>query len=156
MQNQWGGPDSADKRDWLAGAIAEQFQKDTETDGDDVADMLLQVMEDEFEVVVDDGSEVPVATKVIQIRTEVRDGDFRTVDNMLAKWEERKDKPAPMVKVHSQSDGEEESVDDEDWEDDGDTEMVDAPTLTPSAPKSKYPPEVDEDGFTKVVGKKRR
>ena len=91
MQNQWGGPDSADKRDWLAGAIAEQFQKDTETDGDDVADMLLQVMEDEFEVVVDDGSEVPIATKVIQIRTEVRDGDFKTVDNMLAKWEKRKD-----------------------------------------------------------------
>lgn len=155
MQNQWGGPDSADKRDWLAGAIAEQFQNDTETDGDDVADILLQVMEDEFEVVVDDGSEVPIATKVMKIRTEVKDGDFRTVDDMLAKWQERKDKPAPQVKVQSQSDSEE-SVDDEDWEDDGDIEMADAPTLIPSAPKPKHPPEVDEDGFTKVVGKKRR
>jgi len=117
--------------------------------------MLLQVMEDEFEVVVDDGSEVPVAMKVMQIRTEVKDGDFRTVDDMLAKWQERKDKPAPPVKVQSQSDGEE-SVDDEDWEDDRDTEMTDTPTLTYSAPKPKHHPEMDEDGFTKVIGKKRR
>lgn len=117
--------------------------------------MLLQVMEDEFEVVVDDGSEIPVATKIMQIRTEVRDGNSGTVDDMYAKWQEKKDKPAPMVKVQSQSDGEE-SVDDEDWEDDGDTEMADAPPLTPSTPKSKHPPEVDEDGFTKVVGKKKR
>jgi pre-rRNA-processing protein TSR2 len=155
VQNQWGGSDSADKRDWLAGAVAEQFQNDTETDGDDVADMLLQVMEDEFEVVVDDGSEVPIATKVMQIRAEVKDGDFRTVDDMLAKWKEKKDKPTPPVNVQSQSD-DEESVDDEDWEDDEDTEMADTPTLTPSAPKPKHTPEVDEDGFTKVVGKKRR
>lgn len=25
MQNNWGGPDSADKRDWFAGQVAEQF-----------------------------------------------------------------------------------------------------------------------------------
>jgi pre-rRNA-processing protein TSR2 len=119
-----------------------------------VADMLLQVMEDEFEVVVDDGSEVPVATKVIQIRAEVKDGDFRAVDDMLAKWQEKKDKPMPPVKVQSQSD-EDESVDDEDWEEDEDTEMADAPALG-LVTKPKHAPEVDEDGFTKVVGKKRR
>jgi len=117
--------------------------------------MLLQVMEDEFEVVVDDGSEIPIATKLMQIRAEVKDGDFRTVDDMLAKWQEKKDKPMPPVNVQSQSD-DEESVDDEDWEDNEDTEMADAPTLVPSAAKPKHTPEVDEDGFTKVVGKKRR
>lgn len=112
-------------------------------------------MEDEFEVVVDDGSEVQIAAKVMQIRAEVKDGDFKTIDDMLAKWQEKKDKPVLAVKVQSQSD-DEESVDDEDWEDDEDTEMVDAPTLAPSAPKQKPSPEMDEDGFTKVVGKKRR
>ena len=34
--------------------------------------------------------------------------------------------------------------------------MDDAPALVPAKPKAKPEPEVDEDGFTTVVGKKKR
>ena len=27
VANQWGGPDSADKRDWMCGAVAELFER---------------------------------------------------------------------------------------------------------------------------------
>lgn len=163
VQNQWGGHNSADKRDWLAGAIAQLFESNPETDGEDVADVLLQVMEDEFEAVVEDDSEIPVAATIMKIRVETSEGNFSTVNQMYEKWEEKGDAEAPAVKVQSQSD-DEDSVDGEDWDEDGDgdgygdTEMADAPAVAGNAApkKEKPPPEVDEDGFTKVVGKKRR
>lgn len=53
---QWGGPDSADKRDWLCGAIADMFVERPETDAEDVEDVLVQVMADEFDVNLEDDS----------------------------------------------------------------------------------------------------
>ncbi|CAG9951496.1 unnamed protein product [Clonostachys rosea f. rosea IK726] len=78
VQNNWGGPDSSDKRDWSAGAIANLFPKFTdatpdektskktnapeEPDMEGVETVLLQIMVDEFEVNVDDDSGADVAT----------------------------------------------------------------------------------------------
>lgn len=120
--------------------------------------MLLQVLEDEFEVVVEDDSEVQVAATIVKIRAETSEGNFRTVDEMWERWKEKKDRPAPEVKVQSQSD-DEESVDGEesDEDGDGDTEMADA-SVNETVPlkKERPAPDVDQEGFTKIVGKKRR
>jgi pre-rRNA-processing protein TSR2 len=58
VQNQWGGPDSGDKRDWLAAVVVDMFSfpPGKSVDVDDVEEVLLQVMEDEFDVVLEDGS----------------------------------------------------------------------------------------------------
>lgn len=53
---QWGGPDSADKRDWLCGAVADLFVERPDTDAEDVEEVLLQVMVDEFDVNLEDDS----------------------------------------------------------------------------------------------------
>ncbi|KFY25451.1 hypothetical protein V493_04650, partial [Pseudogymnoascus sp. VKM F-4281 (FW-2241)] len=66
VQNNWGGPSSSDKRDWFAGAISEYVTSTPEADEEDVEAMLVQVMLDEFEVAVDDGSAGEVADAVIQ------------------------------------------------------------------------------------------
>ena len=58
---QWGGPDSPDKRDWLCGYIADLWGDAPDADADYVETALLQVMEDEFEVVVDDDSAYDVS-----------------------------------------------------------------------------------------------
>jgi pre-rRNA-processing protein TSR2 len=52
----WGGPDSADKRDWLCGVIADLWTEDEEADEETVEQRLLQVMEDEFDVNLEDDS----------------------------------------------------------------------------------------------------
>ncbi|KAF2729449.1 hypothetical protein EJ04DRAFT_568663 [Polyplosphaeria fusca] len=159
VQAQWGGPDSEDKRDWLAGAISEVFENQPETDREDVEVVLLQALEDEFGARLEDDTEVEVAENIMQIRTEVLQGDFSTVDALQARWEERKGKPIPTgnVKVTERNqDAEWDSVDEEsdEDEDDGDVDMADAPALVPAKPKPA--PEVDEEGFTKVLGKKRK
>jgi len=58
VQNEWAGPDSADIRDWLGGVVVDMFSfpavKTVEVE--DVEDILTQVVEDEFELRLEDGS----------------------------------------------------------------------------------------------------
>jgi pre-rRNA-processing protein TSR2 len=160
ITNQWGGPDSSDKRDWLAGQISELFANDAQTDTEDVEVMLLQVLEDEFGIRLEDESEVAVAKDIFAIRKEVGEGNFETVERLQRKWEARNGKEVATGNVQvreSNQESEWDSVDEESDEDeDGDVAMGEgeAPALVPA--KAKPAPEVDEEGFTKVVGKKRK
>ncbi|EOD51165.1 putative pre-rRNA processing protein [Neofusicoccum parvum] len=155
IQSQFGGPDGADKRDWLAGAISDIFDNDPETDQLDIEAVLLQVMEDEFEVRLEDDSEVPVAAAIVKMKTEINQNIFDTVDAMERRWRERRGKGPNLSNVHVVQEGTQDS-DSDDYEDDDDTDMGEAPQLVAAQPKEKVEPEVDEDGFTTVVGKKRR
>lgn len=56
VRGEWGGSDSADKRDWLCGAVADMFSQRPETDECDLEETLLHVMEDEFAVNLEDES----------------------------------------------------------------------------------------------------
>ncbi|OLN86156.1 Pre-rRNA-processing protein TSR2 [Colletotrichum chlorophyti] len=170
VQNNWGGPDSADKRDWFAGAVVELFPSYTkitngqavpasngpeEPDTEYVETMLLQVMLDEFEVNVDDETGFDVADRIIKLRAECAKGNFEVVEDMRKKWESRKG--AKVDGLYKKVEGGDQ---DTDWEDsseddeDDDVDMDDAPQLV-SAPREKPQPEVDEDGFTTVTRKKR-
>jgi pre-rRNA-processing protein TSR2 len=58
VKNEWAGSDSSDVRDWLGGVVVNMFSfpPGKKVDVDDVEDILLQVMEDEFEVLPEDDS----------------------------------------------------------------------------------------------------
>jgi len=161
VQNQWGGPSSSDKRDWFGGAIVDLFATRPDTDIEDVETMLLQVMLDEFEVNVDDESGFEVAEQIMRLRKDCSKGDFTEVAQLKDQWE-KKGKGGKQVEFKRVERGEEE--DDTDWDsddleetdeeyEDGDVEMGEAPSILE---KEKPVPEVDEDGFTKVTGKKKR
>ncbi|KAF2963683.1 hypothetical protein GQX73_g9886 [Xylaria multiplex] len=184
VQNNWGGPDSSDKRDWLAGVIVDLFPSfvdlaaaavanapsqnnaksqsknlPDEPIAEDVEETLLQVMFDEFEANVDDQSEAEVADRIMKCRAQCAVGNFTLVEELRARWLETKGK-----KIVAQAAADEDQ--DTDWEsgsddedDDGerntDVDMNDAPALVPVVPKTKPQPEIDEDGFEKVSRKKR-
>lgn len=163
VQNNWGGPDSEDKRDWFAGAVVDLFpefsdapQSKTaeEPDLEDVETVLLQVMIDEFEVNVDDDSGTEVAGNIIRARAECAIGQFDEVHKLSQRFQNLKGKKVDQLFKKAEDadqDTDWESDDDEDEDDEGDVDMNDAP----AAPKEKPTPEVDEDGFTKVTHKKR-
>lgn len=169
IQNAWGGSPqlSKDKRDWLAGSISDLLSTDQLHDANDLEEVLLQVMLDEFEVVVDDGSAGEVAGGIWKGVQKVRSGDVSEVNDMYQAWQEKGDKNVQMKQVQEQDDGQDTDWDDDDDGDDGeeewngiqdgeDREMSEAPPLVEVSRKEKVMPEVDEDGFTKVVGKKKR
>lgn len=171
VQNNWGGPDSEDKRDWFGGAVVELFPDLTKAPpaaeddaGDSVAEpdvgyveeFILQVMLDEFEVNVDDDSSFEVADQIVRVRGECLKGKFDEVDALRRRWEGRKSSKVVFKKAEDQDDDTDWDTDedDDDEEGGGEIEMEDAPPLT-STKKEKEAPEVDEEGFTKVSKKKR-
>ncbi|KAL1847016.1 rRNA accumulation-related protein [Paecilomyces lecythidis] len=160
VQSSWGGPTSADKRDWFCGAISELLNDRPETDAEDLEDVLIQVMNDEFDVVVDDGSAGDVALQIMELKAQTQRGEFSEIRAMYEAWKEKMDKKGASAaglfrQVDARDEDQETDDDDDDEEEEDDVEMDEAPTLT-RAPRERVEPEVDEEGFTKVVGKKKR
>jgi pre-rRNA-processing protein TSR2 len=125
-----------------------------------VEEFLLQIMNDEFDVNVEDGSGEEIAAKVVGLRKLILQGDFARVDEMYRQWQERQTKGG-STRIDFQVVERGEDDDDTDWDSDDmegedvDIDMDEAPALV-RAPKEKVHPKVDDDGFTEVVGKKRR
>lgn len=156
VANQWGGPSSADKREWLAGAISDLFNAHPTTDAGDVEDLLLQVMGDEFDVGLEDESEEAVAAAIVKSRKECEKGDFAGVDALYERWRRKGGK---ADQVQWTDNGEQQDTDgdeDDDADADVDTQMDDADMPEVAQVKEKAQPEVDEDGFVKVVGRRKR
>ncbi|KAL8728095.1 MAG: hypothetical protein Q9166_005620 [cf. Caloplaca sp. 2 TL-2023] len=161
VQNSWGGPQSAEKRDWFAGAISDLFSStpspETTIDVEYLEEFLLNIVNDEFEVNVEDDSGAEIAAKILGLRKMCFRGEFEIVDEMYERWRARQAKGEE--KVHFQhvgrEDDEEDESDSEEVEEDEDVEMGEAPELA-KAPKEKVVPKVDEEGFIEVVGRKRR
>ena len=146
-----------DKRDWFSGAISELFTSNQIKDADDLEEVLLQVMDDEFDVRVEDDSEVEVAQKLWRGRDTVLSGEFGEVDAMYERWSEKQKRGGEKVqftRVEEPEDGQ-----DTDWsEEEGDEEIGNSPGLAAAQkpPKQRTEPELDEDGFIQVVGRRKR
>lgn len=159
IQNAWGGSPqvSKDKRDWFAGAVAELIVTNQLQDISDLEEVLLQVMVDEFEVVVDDDTAEEIARKIWKGCEKLKDGDVSEIEELYKKWEEKQgtgEKRIEIVRGEDQgSEDEWDDEDDEEWEglDDGDVVMAEV-----TEKKEKIQPEVDEEGFTKVMSKKKK
>jgi pre-rRNA-processing protein TSR2 len=169
VQNSWGGQDSSDKRDWLAGEVSSLIISSPPQlhDVGDLEEVLLQVMIDEFEVVVDDDSAENIARQIWSGVQKLQKGETEELKQLWEKWEEKRrntgGKEISGIVRGEDKEGEETDWDDEDDEDEEefngfpdrpDVSMAEAQQL--SAKKEKIEPEIDEDGFTKVVGKKKR
>ncbi|KAL1977365.1 hypothetical protein VTN31DRAFT_224 [Thermomyces dupontii] len=163
VASNWGGPESGDKRDWLCGAVSEMFTERPETDAEDLEEVLIQVMNDEFDVVVDDGSAAEVARQIMDLREQCARNEFGTVQSLWAAYQEKMAKKGAgaekamfkRVENEEEEDDDEDDDDDDGGDEDGDIEMDDAPAPV-RAPREKPEPEVDEEGFTKVVGRRKR
>jgi pre-rRNA-processing protein TSR2 len=116
-------------------------------------------MMDEFEVNIDDDSSFEVAEQIIRLRSQCLKGQFDAVEDLRRRWQSRKGvKVETLFKKADDADQDtdwSDEDDDEDEDEEGDVAMDEAPALV-SVPKEKpAPPEVDEEGFTKVTRKKR-
>ena len=58
VRNEWAGPESNNIRDWLGGVIVDMFSfsPSKHIEVEDVEELLLQIVEDEFELRLEDNS----------------------------------------------------------------------------------------------------
>lgn len=119
--------------------------------------MILQVLEDEYGCRVEDETEIEVARNIMLIKKEVCEGSTATIDAMHNKWVSTQGKEIATGAVNVRESNEDAEWDSVDEESDEDVDMDDAPALVPARPREPKPePEIDEDGFEKVVSKKKR
>lgn len=138
---------------------------------EDVEDRILQIMGDEFEVALEDESEVALARDIIRVRRDCERGEFAIVDGLWRRWIERKggnavrafravghDDEEDEGEVEDDRDSVDEESGAEDEHEDGDVEMGGTEDGVEDVGKRKerLPPEVDEEGFTKVIGRRKR
>lgn len=153
VQNSWGGADSEEKRDWFAGAVSDLFNGRQDTDAEDLEAFLLQIMQDEFDCNVEDETEVEIARTVLVLRKSLLEADLSAFEALERRWKSRGMMKAD-VQVVDNGDGEVDD-DDDDEMDDGDDRAPQGVQQAPREPREKPQVVVDDDGFTKVVGKKR-
>ena len=122
-------------------------------------EFMIGVLNDNFDVHVDDGSAEEIAAKIIGLRKLTLQGDFALVNEMYTKWQERQakggDKRIAVKQLEGGDDQETDWDSDSGSEESEDVEMEEAPQLA-QIPRNKIVPKVDEEGFTEVVSKKRR
>ncbi|ODQ78836.1 hypothetical protein BABINDRAFT_38645 [Babjeviella inositovora NRRL Y-12698] len=154
VQNSWGGADSAEKRDWLAGIVAELFDGQT-VDVGSIEETLLYGMLDEFDTNVDDDSALPIAALILQIYRECEVQNYATVEDLYKKWEEREKSGKNKQQVHVHIEEDPNNPDESDESDEEEHEHKEEMMDVDDEPKG---PIVDDDGFELVQpkGKGRR
>ncbi|KAF7965773.1 hypothetical protein HWV62_41968 [Athelia sp. TMB] len=150
VDQNWGGPDSAQKRTWIASEIVDAFEEQNPVPDDQyIEEMLLQIMEDEFSANLEDGSGETVAKDIVLLWESAQGGK----SDVMARFEEQAEKlkgkkPQVQEEIGSGSDSDDE---DDDMDQGSDEE---APELLDHSEKpTKQEPQIDEDGFTLVPSK---
>ncbi|KAF9131962.1 hypothetical protein BGX30_012895 [Mortierella sp. GBA39] len=156
VDGEWGGHDSAAKRDWFVDTIVDYFgEQGTKVDTFDLEDILLQIMNDEFSIMLEDKSEQHISKVLEQLFLDCTHGRYDLVQTL--KQDSQKISGAFTSSKAQKGDDDDSSDDDDEEEGEGgedmDVEMGEAPE---PVKKEKAEPIIDEDGFETVVKKGRR
>jgi len=185
VREEWGGPESADKKTWIASTIIDEFESrasyipsttssgpsdvadpttanDPPLEHDDLADLVNQMMSDEFESNIEDGSIDAVAADIVRLWRDILQPatgalPSTVVDALERKAAEVKGKGVQATKGAGlqNENGEEDS--DSEWDDESEDgmEVDEAPQLAP-VERERVEPVVDDDGFTLVQPKTKK
>jgi len=151
VQESWGGPHGADKRAWIVSTIIDAFEADP-LDQDQVEDLLLDSMMEEFETEVDDDSSQIVARDILNVWKAACEGHADVVLKLEA--DAQKLGTRILSSARKEGNGDEEWVDEDAGGDDMDIDET-PQLMAPRGPEAKPEPVLDEDGF-ELVQKSRK
>ena len=174
VTEQWGGPESSEKKIWLASTIIDEFESRTSylspststsgdrridpftafippLDHDDLADLLNQMLSDEFDANIEDGSIDAVTADILRLWRDV----FSAAPEAIVEVLERKAAEVKRSGVRATRVGDLIEVEDEDEDESGsgseeNMEVDEAPHLVVRHKEERPEPVVDDDGFTLV------
>ena len=118
---------------------------------EDLEVLVLDVMEEEFGVVLEDGSERDVVGEVLRFRRECLRGESGGVAGLRGRWEAKGGDIGISRAQGDEGESSESGSDEGERDGDGDVGMADATRGL----GRKVEPEVDDEGFVKVDRRKR-
>ncbi|KAF9092277.1 hypothetical protein BGX29_010525 [Mortierella sp. GBA35] len=156
VDGEWGGHDSAEKREWFIDTIVDYFSENGKNvDTFDLEDILLQIMNDEFSIMLEDKSEQHISKVLEQLYLDCTHGRYDLVQTL--KQDSQKISGSLNSSKGQKADDDDDDSSDEDGDgEDMDVEMGEAAAAPEPVKKEKPEPIIDEDGFETVVKKGRR
>ena len=154
--NSWGGPNSADKRDWISGIVIDLFSERI-VDVQLIEETLLYAMVDEFDTEVDNESALVIADMIVKIYREVYLKKYDVLDELYSKWQKRQSSQGQQEKIVINEDPNNPDVTDSEDEDEDEDETPALVQNDDSMDVDEPPaPIVDDDGFELVQKKGRK
>lgn len=151
VSESWGGPQSAQKRTWIASTLVDAFEA-SPLDEEEIEDLLLDAMVEEFETEIEDDSSRTVARDILNIWRDAGNGEMGNVLRLEAAANR-----LAHTQVHTtrrEGNGDDEWVDEEGSDEGPSVEA--APQLLPATSSQAIEPIIDDDGFELVQrGSKR-
>ncbi|XP_053328931.1 pre-rRNA-processing protein TSR2 homolog [Spea bombifrons] len=162
VENGFGGVHSKEKAEWMVGAVDQYFYTNADLEQYEVEETLMGMMNDEFDTIVEDGSQSLVAQQLCVLFLQCRRGDTAAVRSKIAQLHQNKYNVKVNVQEAKASDEEEESSEDETEDMDceaaaGSTATTAPPNLETTTAHSSDPKEEEQevDGWTVVRRKKK-
>lgn len=155
--NSWGGPNSADKRDWISGIVIDLFSERI-VDVQLIEETLLYAMVDEFDTEVDNESALVIADMIVKIYREVYLKKYDVLDELYSRWQQkRQSSQGQQEKIVINEDPNNPDVSDSEDEDEDEDETPALVQNGDSMDVDEPPaPIVDDDGFELVQKKGRK
>ncbi|XP_048872800.1 pre-rRNA-processing protein TSR2 homolog isoform X2 [Brienomyrus brachyistius] len=161
VDNGFGGVYSKQKADWMVDAVQQYFQQNDDLQQYEVEDFLADLMNNEFDTVVDDGSLPQVASKICQLFKQCEQGMLLEVRSQTAQIVQRKSSgrakatPAQLPADEEEEESEEdERVTEEPMECEEEKGGSSSTTPPQGQTAGTAPSEDAEDGWTVVRRKK--
>ncbi|KAM5290941.1 pre-rRNA-processing protein TSR2 homolog isoform 1-T1 [Glossophaga mutica] len=159
VENGFGGVHSQEKAEWLGGAVEEYFFRNADLELDEVEDFLGELMTNEFDTVVEDGSLPQVSQQLNTMFHHFQRGDGTALKEMASSITQRKCRVrATTLTTAKETDEDVDSVEDMEVTATNDGAAADGvcPQPESSGPDSQTIKEEDivEDGWTIVRRKK--
>lgn len=152
VENSWGGPTSADKRDWLSGVIIDLFDEKA-VDIMLIEETLLYAMVDEFDTEIDNDSALIIGDLILKLYRDCALKNYARVDELYANYQQKQALRARAQKVEISADPNNPDVsdDDDEEEDESAPQLVEEDSMDVD-----NGPVIDDDGFELVQRKGRR
>ncbi|XP_014832253.1 PREDICTED: pre-rRNA-processing protein TSR2 homolog [Poecilia mexicana] len=145
VDNGFGGVYGQQKADWMVDVIQQYFHDNADLQQYEVEDFLSQLMDQEFDTVVEDGSLPQVSQRLLQLFSLWQQGALEQLRSAVHTLTQSKTPRAKVTAPPTQSDDEESG---------GETQSMECEESRPSLSTIRPPPQDVEDGWTVVRRKK--
>ncbi|XP_022619650.1 pre-rRNA-processing protein TSR2 homolog [Seriola dumerili] len=149
VDNGFGGVYGQQKADWMVDVVQQYFHDNADLQQCEVEDFIADLMDQEFDTVVDDGSLPQVSINLLQMFTQWQQGALQQLQHSIDSLTQKKSQRVKVTAPPTQSD---EESDDE-------TQEMECESSSSSVSRTDPPPpppptQDEEDGWT-VVRKKK-
>ncbi|KAI6650739.1 Pre-rRNA-processing protein TSR2-like [Oopsacas minuta] len=84
VENSFGGPDTKEKAEWLKEVVVDYILSKKLLDIDELEEYILNIMETEFNTLVDDGSCIKLCETILRVYTAIQLNDTLEIEQILS------------------------------------------------------------------------